>query len=99
MEIGPISFKTNIWSRLVSPRNETRNTRFVILILMTKYAAKNAMTCFKGFCSSLHFLASFLGGPERTRTAVGAFAELCLATRPPDHSNFKFQILSRSLSG
>ena len=23
-------------------------------------------------------------GPERIRTAVGAFAELCLATRPPD---------------
>ena len=25
------------------------------------------------------------GGPERIRTAVGAFAELCLATRPQDH--------------
>ena len=24
------------------------------------------------------------GGPERIRTAVGAFAELCLATRPQD---------------
>jgi hypothetical protein len=25
-----------------------------------------------------------LGGPERIRTAVEAFAELCLATRPQD---------------
>lgn len=25
------------------------------------------------------------GGPERIRTAVEAFAELCLATRPQDH--------------
>ncbi len=25
------------------------------------------------------------GGPVRIRTAVGAFAELCLATRPQDH--------------
>ena len=25
-----------------------------------------------------------LRGPERIRTAVGAFAELCLATRPQD---------------
>ena len=25
------------------------------------------------------------GGPERIRTAVEAFAELCLATRPKDH--------------
>jgi hypothetical protein len=24
-------------------------------------------------------------GPERIRTAVQAFAELCLATRPQDH--------------
>jgi hypothetical protein len=28
----------------------------------------------------------FIGrGPERIRTAVEAFAELCLATRPQDH--------------
>lgn len=26
----------------------------------------------------------FSGGPERIRTAVGAFAELCLTTRPQD---------------
>jgi hypothetical protein len=26
----------------------------------------------------------FFRGPERIRTAVGAFAELCLATRPQD---------------
>lgn len=29
-------------------------------------------------------MATF-GGPERIRTAVEAFAELCLATRPQDH--------------
>ena len=33
-----------------------------------------------------------LRGPERIRTAVGAFAELSLATRPRDHFNFKFGI-------
>ena len=27
---------------------------------------------------------SYFRGPERIRTAVGAFAELCLATRPQD---------------
>jgi hypothetical protein len=27
-----------------------------------------------------------LGGPERIRTAVEAFAELCLATRPQDQN-------------
>ena len=32
-------------------------------------------------------------GPERIRTAVGAFAELCLATRPQDRIYFRFQIL------
>ena len=26
-----------------------------------------------------------IGGPERIRTAVEAFAELCLTTRPQDH--------------
>ncbi len=35
-------------------------------------------------------------GPERIRTAVGAFAELCLATRPQDRYTrtvyFRFQI-------
>jgi hypothetical protein len=30
----------------------------------------------------------FCGGPERIRTAVGAFAELCLATRPQDQFEF-----------
>ncbi len=30
----------------------------------------------------------FLRGRERIRTAVGAFAELCLATRPPDQGEF-----------
>jgi hypothetical protein len=29
-------------------------------------------------------IAFALGGPERIRTAVEAFAELCLATRPQD---------------
>ena len=29
------------------------------------------------------------GGPERIRTAVGAFAELCLATRPQDLLEFR----------
>ena len=29
--------------------------------------------------------ALFTRGPERIRTAVEAFAELCLATRPQDH--------------
>jgi hypothetical protein len=48
------------------------------------------MTCFKGFCGSLHFFASFFRGPERLRTAVGAFAELCLATRPQDRKLFLF---------
>ena len=27
----------------------------------------------------------YFGGPEQIRTAVEAFAELCLATRPQDH--------------
>ena len=31
---------------------------------------------------------SFFGGRERIRTAVRAFAELCLATRPHDHFVF-----------
>jgi hypothetical protein len=30
-------------------------------------------------------IGSLSGGPERIRTAVEAFAELCLATRPQDH--------------
>ena len=30
-------------------------------------------------------IAFALGGLERIRTAVEAFAELCLATRPQDH--------------
>ena len=38
----------------------------------------------------LHFLASLFRGPERIRTAVGAFAELCLATRPQDRKLFLF---------
>ncbi len=29
-------------------------------------------------------LQGFIRGPERIRTAVEAFAELCLATRPQD---------------
>jgi hypothetical protein len=28
----------------------------------------------------------FLGGRKRIRTAVRGFADLCLATRPSDHS-------------
>ncbi len=39
---------------------------------------------------------TFIGGPERIRTAVEAFAELCLATRPQDHSYFRFQIVNFS---
>ena len=31
------------------------------------------------------FAGSVLGGLKRIRTAVAAFAELCLATRPSDH--------------
>ncbi len=31
-----------------------------------------------------HLRNPFSGGPERIRTAVRAFAELCLATRPQD---------------
>ncbi len=44
---------------------------------------------------SLIFLMDFFmsfgknGGRGRIRTAVQAFAELCLATRPRDHHNFK----------
>ena len=30
-----------------------------------------------------------LGGQERIRTAVRGFADLCLATRPPDHTTPK----------
>ena len=29
-------------------------------------------------------------GPERIRTAVEAFAELCLAARPQDHFDLRF---------
>jgi hypothetical protein len=36
-------------------------------------------------------LFTFFRGPERIRTAVGAFAELSLATRPRDHLVSKFQ--------
>ena len=32
------------------------------------------------------------GGPERIRTAVGAFAEPSLAARPRRHHNFGWQI-------
>ena len=47
----------------------------------------------KGFCPQglyqnkkhpFEVLFAFFGGPERIRTAVEAFAELCLATRPQD---------------
>jgi hypothetical protein len=34
-------------------------------------------------------LLSFLRGPERIRTAVAAFAELSLATRPQDPLTFQ----------
>ena len=40
------------------------------------------------FCRSLHILTVIFRGPERIRTAVGAFAELSLATRPQDLFNF-----------
>ena len=29
--------------------------------------------------------SNLLGGQKRIRTAVRGFADLCLATRPPDH--------------
>ena len=35
-------------------------------------------------------LTHYIRGPERIRTAVGAFAELSLATRPQDHLMFLF---------
>lgn len=31
---------------------------------------------------SLHYAGFFVGGEERTRTAVEGFADLCLTTRP-----------------
>lgn len=34
--------------------------------------------------ASIQHTGGFGGGPERIRTAVQAFAELCLATRPQD---------------
>jgi hypothetical protein len=37
-------------------------------------------------------IAFYFRGPERIRTAVRAFAELCLATRPQDL--FIFEIVS-----
>jgi hypothetical protein len=40
------------------------------------------------------------GGPDQIRTGVGAFAELCLATRPQDHyliSIFRFNALVLNL--
>lgn len=42
--------------------------------------------------AGLHFFASITRGPERIRTAVGAFAELCLATRPQDRIDLRFNI-------
>ncbi len=39
-------------------------------------------------------LFAFFRGPERIRTAVEAFAELCLATRPQDHIYYLFRFLS-----
>ncbi len=36
----------------------------------------------------------FLRGPERIRTAVRAFAELCLATRPQDQLSSKPALLA-----
>ncbi len=41
------------------------------------------MVCNKKPAIKAGFLLLF-GGPERIRTAVRAFAELCLATRPQD---------------
>ncbi len=38
-------------------------------------------------------IAFVFGGLERIRTAVGAFAELCLATRPQDHIYYTFRCL------
>lgn len=38
--------------------------------------------CFQGFWD-------LFGGPERIRTAVQGFADLCLTARPQDHSSFK----------
>lgn len=42
------------------------------------------MTFLSKLCSSFAKAKEVKGGPERIRTAVGAFAELCLATRPQD---------------
>jgi hypothetical protein len=42
-------------------------------------------------------LFAFLGGLERIRTAVEAFAELCLATRPQDHIYLRITILDLRL--
>ena len=38
----------------------------------------------KGIATGYEILRKCLGGPERIRTAVAAFAELSLATRPQD---------------
>ncbi len=42
-------------------------------------------------------LFAFFGGPERIRTAVEAFAELCLATRPQDLIYSRITILDLRL--
>jgi hypothetical protein len=45
--------------------------------------AKQRTSAFTNKQSALQALCLYRG-PERIRTAVGAFAELCLATRPQD---------------
>ena len=58
--------------------------RWTALFCISLQRSKNVKTCYLTFSRSLHFLASIIRGPERIRTAVAAFAELSLATRPQD---------------
>jgi hypothetical protein len=62
---------------------QANRANFHVLILS---GHRQSLSCYNSKKSASRRLCFILnGGPERIRTAVGAFAELCLATRPQDH--------------
>ena len=66
----------------------TRCAHLVFLVLCSscrKQACASALRTKKPQAVAWGFLK--VGGPKRIRTAVAAFAELSLATRPSDHQN------------
>ena len=69
---------------------QNSNAPFLFLVRIDRYRKKEKPAKDQ---QVLNRLALLFRGPERIRTAVGAFAELCLATRPQDPIYFRFQIL------